>query len=142
MKCLWCDEQLSAKDAARGNLCTGCEQVSTGIPGLPKEQLDRLPFGVIEVNRSGVVISFNQAEERFSGHSRENVTGRNFFTEVAPCADVQDFRGRFEEFLNGANLSEQFDYVYYFGSRAVAVLITFLRVNRQLALVLSKRVDK
>jgi photoactive yellow protein len=136
MNCVWCGKETKVY------LCSECEQVSTGIPGLSKEELDKLPFGVIELNRDGVIISFNQAEEGLSRRSKVDAIGRNFFTEVAPCADVQDFRGRFDEFLTKDSLSENFDYVYYFGSRAVAVMITFLRVNQQIALVLSKRVDR
>lgn len=139
--CLWCDKKLTEEEAERGNLCCACQQITTGIPGLSIDALNKLPFGVIHLNRDGTILSFNEAEERSSGRTKDNMIGRNFF-EVAPCADIKEFRGRFEEFLNSSNLSEQFDFVYYFKSRAVAVLITFLKVTEQLAFVLSTRVDR
>lgn len=141
MICLWCNRELQAEEIRHGNLCFGCERVSTGIPGLASEYLDTLPFGVIQLNRKGDIISFNKAEEGLSGQDRDSVIGRNFFKEVAPCADVKDFHGRFDGFLNGDGLAEVFDYTYYFGPRAVDVQITFLRVNQQLAFVLSKRAE-
>jgi photoactive yellow protein len=96
MGCLWCGKGITT-----GYLCSECEQVSTGIPGLSREELDNLPFGVIELNKSGEIISFNHAEERLSLRSKEGVIGKNFFTDVAPCADVKDYHGRFDDFLKG-----------------------------------------
>ena len=136
--CLWCSRELAEEEYARGNLCAGCMQVTTGVPSLSIRTLDKLPFGVIHLNRHGEIIAFNEAEERFSGHSRESVVGRNFF-DVAPCADVKEFRGRFLDFLDGTSLAESFDYTYYFSGRAVAVTLTFLRANQQLGFVLSSR---
>jgi photoactive yellow protein len=139
---LWCEKELPHIEIERGNLCSECDQISTGVPELMGDQLDHLPFGVIQINQNGDIITFNQAERMLSGQSQDDVVGRNFFTEIAPCSDVQEFRGRFKEFLNGTNLSERFDYAYYFGGQAVNVQITFLRVNRQLAFVLSKRMTR
>jgi photoactive yellow protein len=140
--CLWGGEELTEEESARGNLCSRCWQVATGIPGLSSEALDSLPFGVIELNRSGEVIKFNCAEETLSGRSRNDVIGRNFFSEIAPCSDVKEFRGRFEEFLDTSKRAAQFDFVYYFDTGTVAVMITFFRINQELALVLSTRVNK
>ena len=140
--CLWCDKELAEEEAKRSNLCADCQQVSTGIPGLSSEQLDKLPFGVIQINKSGQIVSFNSVEQRLARRSGEDVTGKNFFSEIAPCADVKEFRGRFDEFLNGNNLSELFHFTYHFRDCTVDVQITFLRVNEQLAFVLSKRSER
>jgi photoactive yellow protein len=136
MNCLWCNKEL--EETKRSNLCSDCQYVSTGTPGLSQEELDTLPFGVIQLNRRGEIISFNEAERRLSRRSTD-VVGKNFFTDIAPCADVQEYKGRFENFLDGDDLSETFNYTYYFGSYAVEVQLTFLRVNREIAFVLSKR---
>lgn len=140
MICLWCSKELTQESPA--NLCPECQQVSTGIPGLSNEQLDLLPFGIIELNEDGTVVAFNTAEERLSRKSKAEVIGRNFFSDVAPCADVQDYHGRFKKFLRGTTLSEKFNYTYYFDSSTLDVEITFLKVNRQLAFVLSKRTER
>lgn len=139
MTCLWCERGLAAEEARRGNLCGRCQQISTGTPGLSRRQLDKLPFGVIELNRCGEILSFNDAETRLSRRAKDGVIGKNFFADIAPCADVKEFRGRFEGFLDGDSLSESFTYTYYFASEAVDVQITFLRINQQMAFVLSSR---
>jgi photoactive yellow protein len=139
-RCLWCDGALTDAGAASGEtLCADCNHSPAGVPELTSEQLDYLPFGIVELNRAGTVIAFNRAEESLSRRSRIEVIGRNFFTEVAPCADVRSFRGRFEDFLDGAALAERFDYTYHFADADVDVRLVFLRVNREVALVLSRR---
>lgn len=67
------------------------------LDGITPEELDKLPYGVIQLNLLGEVIAFNAAEERASGFSRNRVVGRNFFTEIAPCTNVQDFLGPFRQ---------------------------------------------
>ena|ERR1043165_5089989 len=134
--CLWCDKDLTLDDLI---LCFDCDRVSTGMPREAVELLDYLPFGAIEVNRAGEVLAFNESEESLSGLLRTEVIGRNFFTDIAPCANVKDFRGRFESFLQGIQLSERFEYTYNFPDGVEEVRITFLRVNRECALILSKR---
>ncbi len=140
--CLWCDKKLTVAEMKRGHLCSKCQQVSTGIPGLSNEQLDLLPFGIIELNEDGTVVAFNTAEESLSHRSKDEVIGLNFFSEVAPCADVKEYHGRFREFLKGKALTEKFNYTYYFKSSTLEVELTFLKVNRQLAFVLSKRTER
>ena len=138
--CLWCDSELIIGDVIAGRpLCAGCRHVATGVPGLTSEMLDMLPFGVIELSRAGTVLAYNRAEEQLSGLRRESVVERNFFTEVAPCTDVQSFRGRFERFLDGSELAQNFNFAYHFATEVVGVQLTFLRVNREIALVLSRR---
>lgn len=141
MSCLWCEKDMTPVEAEHGNLCPECEQVSRGLPRLTDEQLDKLPFGIIELDRSGRIIKYNQTEEARSGVPKVKVVGRNFF-KIAPCTDVREFRGRFESFLDGNNRIEHFDFTYYFETHAIDVQITFLKVSKQLAFVLSKRIER
>jgi two-component system, chemotaxis family, sensor kinase Cph1 len=62
---------------------------------LTKEELDSLPFGAIRLSSYGTIISYNATEGRLAGRTPERVLGRNFFTEVAPCTNVQEFKGLF-----------------------------------------------
>jgi photoactive yellow protein len=135
--CLWCGTQPPSSD---DTLCVSCRQVAIGDVSLSGAQLDELPFGALELDERGTVLAFNREEENFSGYSRGDVIGRNFFTDVAPCADVQDFHGRFDEFLRGEmNLFERFYFTYHFPDKDVRVLITFLRVARDQAVAIARR---
>ncbi len=82
------------------------------IQNFTEQQLDTLPFGAIRLDREGTVLSFNQAEADLSGRKKENVIGKSFFREVAPCTNVQDFAGRFREGVAQGALHITFPYVF------------------------------
>jgi photoactive yellow protein len=60
--------------------------------------LDLLPFGVIVVDRDGTVVEYNEYERQLAG-GHHDLTGKNFFSEVAPWAAVREFEGRWDEFI-------------------------------------------
>lgn len=75
-------------------------------------ELDALPFGAIHLDRDGKILAFNQTEADLSGRRKENVLGKNFFTEVAPCTDVQGFAGKFREGVWTGQLYTVFSYAF------------------------------
>ena len=80
-----------------------------------EEQLDQLPFGVIELNAEGVILAYNRTEESLAGRSRSEVLNRNFFTEVAPCTNVKEFAGRYGEMVAHGGASESsLEFVFRF----------------------------
>ncbi|HVF43672.1 MAG TPA: PAS domain-containing protein [Pyrinomonadaceae bacterium] len=95
---------------------------------MAEEELDALPFGAIKLSPYGTVLSYNAAEGRLTGRTRERVLGRNFFLDVAPCADVQEFRGRFMELANesGTSIFREFSFEFPF-EPPLTVNITLLR---------------
>lgn len=67
------------------------------IEALNPAQLDSLPFGAIQLDHTGTILQYNDYESRLAGIDKAKAIGKNFFTEVAPCTDVKEFRGRFTE---------------------------------------------
>ena len=67
------------------------------IDDLSSEEFDELPFGAIKLDSTGRILAYNAMEESISGRRAEDVLGRDFFTEVAPCTNVQGFAGQFRE---------------------------------------------
>jgi photoactive yellow protein len=49
--------------------------------------LDALDFGVVAMGADGSVVAYNAVESALSGLSPARVLGRNFFNDVAPCAN-------------------------------------------------------
>lgn len=70
-------EQLSEEDIDR-------------LRAMSEEELDALPFGLIRLDREGVISGFNAYESDASGYARNDVIGRPF-QEVAPCSKVKEF---------------------------------------------------
>ena len=93
---------------------------------LDPEALDQLPVGLIKLDTSGRVVFYNKAESRLARVPVADVLGRDFFAEVAPCADVQQFGGRFREGIEAGHLRTVFPFTFQFESGARDVIITIL----------------
>lgn len=94
------------------------------IAHMTEEELDSLPFGAIRLDAEGRVVSYNAAEARAAGRKRERVVGRNFFTDVAPCVNVQEFAGRYREGMARKQLHAIFSFRFAFDDRVRDVTIT------------------
>lgn len=87
-------------------------------------ELDRLPFGAIRLDRDGRILSFNDYEAKLTGRDPKVVVGKNFFTEVAPCTNVQAFEGRFREGVSKEELHAVFPYKFDFKMSPRDVTVT------------------
>ena len=101
--------------------------IETQIITMSKPQLDVLPVGVIQLDRDGKILYYNKSQADLARRKPETTVGLNFFREVAPCAAVRTFQGRFDEFVAGSadKLVEPFNFVFDFswGSRQVAITL-------------------
>lgn len=104
-------------------------------------ELEALPYGAIRLNREGEVLSVNQTETNMSGASADTYLGRNFFSQVAPCADVKAFAGRFKEFLNSNRRLKEFNFLYRFAAGNIAVRVIFVRDTGGALLIISKKIE-
>ena len=64
------------------------------IERLSQFDLDRLPFGVILIDRIGTVLFFSQSEAEQSGYGKVPL-GQNLFA-VSNCMGSDNFRGRIQ----------------------------------------------
>ncbi len=94
---------------------------------LASSDLDSLPFGMIQLDRQGRILKFNQTEAKLARINRDRQLGKSFFDEVAPCTKVREFYGRFQEGLAKRNLYETFGFVFKFdhGWRNVAITMMY-----------------
>lgn len=95
---------------------------------LSREELDELPVGVIQLDREGTVLQYNETESSLARFSRADVVGRNFFHEIAPCTAVRDFQGRFEEGVERGDLDATFGYRFRFAddrTRDVTITLSY-----------------
>lgn len=97
------------------------------VDNLGTSDLDSLPFGLIQLDRNGRILKFNQTEAQLARINRDRQIGRSFFDEVAPCTKVREFYGRFEEGLRLRTLYETFGFVFKFdhGWRNVAITLFY-----------------
>ncbi len=99
------------------------------IRHLGEQQLDQLPIGAIQLDREGKILTYNQTEADLASRKKENVLGKNFFREVAPCTNVQDFAGRFREGVAKGQLHTVFPYVFDYEMDPRKVWVTLFYSN-------------
>lgn len=97
---------------------------SQAVPEVDFATLDLLPYGIVVVDEEGKILFYNAREEEIADRRREDVLGKNFFTEVAPCTQVQEFYGRFKETMHRAGLVADFHFNFPFPERPREVEIT------------------
>jgi photoactive yellow protein len=94
------------------------------IDQMSNGELEQLPFGAIRLDRNGTVLSYNAAEAKLTGRDPNRVIGRNFFTQVAPCTNVQGFAGRFREGVAQKKMHVIFPYRFDFEMAPRDVTVT------------------
>lgn len=108
---------MSASFAARHSL-------SNVVDSFTEAELDQLPHGAIQLSTDGTVLKFNAYESQLANLRRESVIGKNFFKQVAPCTDVQEFYGRFRDGVRAKSLHENFRYHFAFKQNPRDVTVT------------------
>lgn len=94
------------------------------IDRMSETELDALPFGAIRLDREGKILSYNVTESKLTGRDPKRVIGRNFFTDVAPCTNVQSFAGVFREGVAKGELHTIFPYRFDFQMAPRDVTVT------------------
>ncbi len=97
------------------------------VDRMSETELDALPFGAIQLDPTGKVLSYSRTESQITQRDPKDVVGKNFFDEVAPCTKVREFYGRFQEGLQKRSLYETFGFVFKFdhGWRNVAITLFY-----------------
>lgn len=104
------------------------DAIEDRISSMDQSELDAFECGITRLDHAGIIRFFNKAEERFTKRKAEETVGLNFFREVAPCAAVRNFQGRFAEFVaNPALKSKTFGFIYPFWLGHKQVRITIAR---------------
>lgn len=115
------------------------------IKQLSTEELDALPYGLITLDAEGRVLHYNDTESRMVGLPKHKVLGKRFFGEVAPCARVREFEGRFLELVRDPYRVrvQTFDFVFRFanGDQQVTIVLTPARERGQYHMALLRRQD-
>jgi photoactive yellow protein len=100
------------------------------VDSINEAELDSLPYGVIQLDAEGKVLRYNSFESGLSGLAKEKVVGKNFFKQVAPCTDIQQFHGRFQRGVAAGELHCTFRFHFAFQHKPCDVTIT-LFYNRR-----------
>ncbi len=100
------------------------DSLFTRVDKMDQQEFDSLPHGAIQLDATGKVLKYNEYESRLAHLDKQNVIGKNFFTEVAPCTDVQEFHGRFKRGVAEKDLHVKFRYHFSFKINPRDVTVT------------------
>lgn len=90
----------------------GSDDIENVLAKMGDKDLDGLAFGAIQLDRDGKILAYNAAEAKITGRNPEDVIGKNFFKEVAPCTRRPEFHGVFKEGVEKDELNTIFEYVF------------------------------
>ncbi len=90
----------------------GQNDIENDLAIMTPQAVDALAFGAIQLNAAGKILTYNSVESTITGRKKEDVIGRNFFDDVAPCCDKAGFRGVFDAGVRSGKLNAIFDYVF------------------------------
>jgi photoactive yellow protein len=102
----------------------------TKVNSISEAELDSLPYGVIQLDAEGAVLRYNAFEAGLSGLTRQKVVGKNFFKQVAPCTDVQQFYGRLQGGVAAGALHCTFRFHFAFKQNPRDVTVTLFYNER------------
>lgn len=113
---------------------------SSEIDTLDDADLDLLDFGVTAVDADGVILRYNSYEARLARLDRNQVLGRNFFREIAPCTQCAAFEGRFRQVVaTGNRVKFEFLFDFRFGAQEVTVEIVSIPGENRYYLLINRR---
>ncbi|HEX9462735.1 MAG TPA: PAS domain-containing protein [Alphaproteobacteria bacterium] len=93
------------------------DDIDNALSRLSPQDIDRLPFGVIKITRTGTVLQFNTKEAELTKLVPQDIIGRNFFRDIAPCTNRREFLGRFADGVKSGKLDVTFNYLFDFRMR-------------------------
>ncbi|WP_113907645.1 photoactive yellow protein [Aliidiomarina celeris] len=101
----------------------GSDDVENKLSSMSKQQLDNVAFGAIQLDGKGNILKYNAAEGDITGRDPSSVIGKNFFTQVAPCTNSPQFKGKFDEGVKNDNLNTMFEYTFDYEMKPTKVKV-------------------
>jgi photoactive yellow protein len=103
------------------------EDLENAMSDLSDKEIDNLMFGAIELDAEGTILRYNIAESELTGRKAEDVIGRNFFNDVAPCTNSDEFSGRFFNGVKTGEFNAVFEYVFDYQMEPTKVRIIMIK---------------
>ena len=63
----------------------GTDDMNNVLARMNDDDLNGLAFGAVQLDMNGTILKYNAAEADITGRDVNQVIGKNFFSDVAPC---------------------------------------------------------
>lgn len=101
----------------------GSNDIENSLANMSADQLNKVAFGAIQLDGAGKILQYNAAEGDITGRDPKAVIGKSFFTDVAPCTNSKEFKGRFDEGVKSGNLNTMFEYTFDYEMKPTKVKV-------------------
>jgi photoactive yellow protein len=106
---------------------------------MSSDELDALDFGVVKVTDVGIVEWTNVYEAELTAVAKDRAVGRNWFTDVVPCANNRLFYGIFKWGVASGSMNLMFFYTFTFNMSPTEMKVHLFRSTTGANWVLVKR---
>jgi len=101
--------------------------------------LRSLPFGLLELDETGIVTGFSPVNERYSEIQARDIIGRDFFKEIVPFEESKETGEKFRSFMesNDSHVRLFFTFTSEQGDISVQLALAYLpeKEPKRLAIV-------
>lgn len=97
------------------------------LASMSQKDMDELSFGAVEIDEKGKILRYNKAEGEITGRDPKEVIGQNFFKDVAPCTDSDEFAGKFSDGVKKGSLDTIFEYTFDYKMRPTKVKVHMIK---------------
>lgn len=97
------------------------------LPNVSRQSADDQPFGIVQVDDSGVIQLYNKWESEMAAVPVSAAEGKNFFTQVAPCTNNRLVFGKFKDGVAKGELDSEFNYTFTYKMKPTNVQIRLVR---------------
>lgn len=88
-------------------------------------------FGMLELDQTGTVLYSRLEGDDYSDRQATNVTGHNFYSEVAPLTNVEEFHERLDTFDRSSEQAKTFEFNCDYEDGAVPVRVLLARIRER-----------
>ena len=88
-------------------------------------------YGLIELDSGGTVLYSRLEKNGLSDDVPADMTGQNFYTEVAPFENVEKLRKHLDDFRNGSRQSDTINFNCQYEDGIVPVRVVMTRISKQ-----------
>jgi hypothetical protein len=97
-------------------------------------------FGLVELGADGTVLYSRIETDGVRPFPATNITGRNFYSEVAPFRNVGEFQERLDSFTRGSQQADSISFICQYGDGPVRVKVLLARIRERSADAVTKSI--
>ena len=106
-----------------GVIAFGEADIENKLNNMSDSDFNDMAFGAVQLDKDGNILQYNAAEGDITGRNPDEVKGKNFFAEVAPCTNEKGFRDQFDNGVANGDLNTVFEWTFTYNMEPTQVQV-------------------